>query len=280
MSVPSALRVGPFTHNILLKKRYIIFYIFLIWLSITITTIEFWLFWHFLWLRGYSLIFLILLPIILFFMYLTATFISLFFAKILLIIVNIIHEPREGVFIREKANNDYRFWCIRNIIKKWPIWLAHKFPFPFLDNISFKIFGVKTSLSNSLFEGWVDTEFIEFGENVIIGKSAIIQSSLIVGNLLIIKKTVIEDNSHIGSHTIVMPGTHVGKNCILAASSATAVDQILEDGWIYIGLPAKRYRLNPFYEDDLEDKLSFVTDTTTLQAKIYKTYEKGKFKNA
>ena len=70
----------------------------------------------------------------------------------------------------------------------------------------------------------------------------------------------------------------MGKNCILAASSATIVDQILEDGWIYIGLPAKKFRKNPFFDDNLENKFHHVKDTRALQAEIFKTYEKGKFK--
>jgi hypothetical protein len=181
------------------------------------------------------------------------------------------------VFLRDKSDKDYRYWCIRNVIKKWPIWLAHKFPLPFLDNLCFKVFGVKTKFSNSLFEGWVDSEFIEFGKGVIIGKSSIVQSSLIIGNLLIIKKTIIDDNAHIGAHTVVMPGSHVGKNCILAASSATIVDQTLEEGWIYVGLPAKKFRKNPFFEDNLENRIHHVKDTRVLQKKIWKTYDKGRF---
>ncbi|MBY9014040.1 MAG: hypothetical protein KGD70_16905, partial [Candidatus Lokiarchaeota archaeon] len=161
-------------------------------------------------------------------MYVTMVFTSLFFAKILLIIVNSIHEPIEGVFLRDASDKDYRYWSLRNTIKRWPVWLAHKFPFPFLDNICFKLFGVKTKFTNSLFEGWVDVEFIDFGDNVVVGQGSIVQSSVIIGNLLIIRKTVIGENVRIGAHAIVMPGTHIGKNSVLAANSVTTVEQELE----------------------------------------------------
>ena len=59
------------------------------------------------------------------------------------------------------------------------------------------MFGVKTRISNSLFEGWVDTEFLEFGKNVVVGQGAIVMSSMIIGNLLIIKKTLIDDEVRI-----------------------------------------------------------------------------------
>jgi carbonic anhydrase/acetyltransferase-like protein (isoleucine patch superfamily) len=174
----------------------------------------------------------------------------------MLMIANIFHKPKEGVFLRDSSDKDYRYWSLRNTIKKWPTWLAHKFPFPFLDNICFKMFGVKTKFSNSLFEGWVDTEFIEFGKNVVIGQGAIVQSSVIVGNFLIIRKTIIEENSRIGAHVIIMPGTHIGKNCILNTWSSTMVGQELEEGWIYNGGPAKKFKKNRFFEDIPIEKLT------------------------
>jgi len=95
------------------------------------------------------------------------------------------------------------------------------------------MFGVKTKFANSLFEGWVDCEFIEFEKNVVEGQGGNVQSAVIVGNLLIIKKTIIEENVRIGTHSIIMPGTYMEKNCVLAACSTTTVGQILEEGWIY-----------------------------------------------
>ncbi len=186
-------------------------------------------------------------------MYLTSIIVSLIFAKFLLLCVNLIHKPREGIFIKDRSDKDYKYWSLRNTIKKWPIWLSHKFPFPFMDNICSKMFGVKTKYSNSLFEGWVDTEFIDFGENVVIGQGAVIQSAVIVGNLFIIRKTIIEDNTMIGAQSIVMPGTIMRKNSILGAHSMTTVGQELEENFIYIGAPAKKLKKNVYIEDNLEE---------------------------
>ena len=124
-----------------------------------------------------------------------------------------------------------------------------------MDNICSKMFGVKTKYSNSLFEGWVDTEFIEFGKNVVVGQSAIVQSAVIVGNLFIIRKTIIEDNVVIGIHSVVMPGTHMKKNSILGGHSLTTVGQEIEENWVYLGAPAKKFKPNVFFEDNLEDTI-------------------------
>lgn len=254
MSVPTSLRVGPFTPTVLVKKSYILFYLFLIWVSVIPVIYQIWFFWRF-FLLWNPMYFYVFLPLICFIFYITMVFTSLVVAKVLLIIVNALHNPKEGVFLRDPSDKDYRYWSIRNTIKRWPVWLAHKFPFPFLDNICFKMFGVKTKYANSLFEGWVDCEFMEFGKNVVVGQASIIQSTAIVGNFLIIRKTIIEDNVRIGAHCVIMPGTHIGANCVLAANSVTTVEQKLEEGWIYNGIPAQKVRENHFLKEGLEEAL-------------------------
>ena len=104
----------------------------------------------------------------------------------------------------------------------------------------------------------MDIEFIEFGKNVVVGQGGLVQSALIIGNLLIIKKAVIEDEVRIGSHAIISPGTHIGKRAVVASNTVTIVDQELEEGYIYVGIPAKKYKKNWFFEDGLQDKLGQV----------------------
>lgn len=268
MSVPSSMRVGPFTATVLLRKRYLLFYFFIIWVSTVASLVEFIIYWYILF-DAEPYFFLFYLPLLFFLIYITLVLVSLAVAWILLLIVNSIHKPREGVFQRDISDKDYRFWSIRNTIKKWPVWLAHKFPFPFLDNLCFKAFGVKTKFSNSLFEGWVDTEFIECGDNVVVGQGTTVQSTAIVGNLFIIRKTIIGDNVRIGAHSFVMPGTQIGNNSVLAANSVTTIGQVLIDNWIYVGIPAKEFKENRFFDDGLETILGKGEDMDDL-SKRYK----------
>jgi len=249
MSKPSSLKVGPFTSNVMVRKRYVIPYLIIIWMSIFIVQIEIWLYWN---LFYYSFQFLLFLPLLFISLYLSIIFVSLVETKIFLIIINMIHKPREGVFLRDLSDKDYRYWSLRNVIKKWPIWVSHKFPFPFMDNICFKMFGVKTKFRNSLFEGWVDCEFINFGKDVVVGQGSIIQSSTIIGDNLIIKKTIINDDVKIGAHSVVTPGTIIGRNTILAANSLTTMGQKLDENWIYLGIPAQKFKENRYNDDDIE----------------------------
>ncbi|MFX1275417.1 MAG: acyltransferase [Promethearchaeota archaeon] len=277
------MRIGPFTPTILPKKRYLLLHVFLIWITIIPILLEFWFFWqemfHWKYIFEWRIIhFFLFLPIICILMYVTAVLFSIIFTKFILIIVNFMHKPQEGVFLRNTSNKHYRYWCLRNLLKKWSTWLAHKFPFPFMDNICFKIFGVNTKISNSLFEGWVDCEFIDFGKDVVVGQGAIVQSAVIIGDYLIIRKTIIEDNVRIGSHAFVMPGTHIGKNCILAANSSTVIEQQLDEGWIYVGIPAKKFKRNIFFDKGLESLIGYVEDVELLREKYEKVYTKLKLR--
>ena len=275
MSVPCSLRVGPFTSNILLKKRFIAIYIAIIWLSFIPVLMEFWLYWQLLWSEVNALYFYLFIPLFGLLAYVSLVFSGLFVAKIFLIVINAIHPPKEGIFERTYADKDYRYWNIRLIVKKYPVWIAHKFPFPFLDNICLRLFGTKTRFSNSVFEGWVDTEFIEFGKNVIVGQASIIQSSVVIGNLLIVKKVIIKDNVKVGAHSVVMPGTIIEENCVLAAHSLTTVEQHLEKDWIYVGIPAEKYKINGFNEDGLEELIELNIDVDGIREKYEKLYERG-----
>jgi acetyltransferase-like isoleucine patch superfamily enzyme len=136
------------------------------------------------------------------------------------------------------------------------------------------MFVVKTKFTNYLLEGWIDTEFIEVGDNVVLGQGSIIQSAVIIGNLFILRKTEIGDNVRIGAHSIVMPGSKIGNNCILAASSTTTVSQELEEGWIYLGVPAKKYKKNLFFRDGLEHLLLRDEDVVDLKKKYDLLYTK------
>ncbi len=43
------------------------------------------------------------------------------------------------------------------------------------------------------------------------------------------------------------------KNSILGGTSMTTVGQELEENYIYLGAPAKKYKKNVYFEDNLED---------------------------
>jgi len=83
MSVPSSLKVGPNTTLILAKKRYLIFYIFLIWISIFAIQFEFWWLWDLYLIEKY-VHFYFFLPLVIIIMYLTSIIVSLIFAKFFL----------------------------------------------------------------------------------------------------------------------------------------------------------------------------------------------------
>jgi hypothetical protein len=86
----------------------------------------------------------------------------------------------------------------------------------------------------------MDTEFIEFGKNITLGKGSFIKSSMVFGEYLIIKRIIIKDNVVIGPASYVSPGTIIQQNTVLNTLSMTQFNQILEKCSIYSGYPAKK----------------------------------------
>jgi len=199
--------------------------------------------------------FYVLFPFVFFLGILLLIISSILIAKVFLVFTNLFHKPKEGVFLRHKDDKDFRYWSLRAVIKKWPIWLGRQLSLPFIEILIFKILGVKTSFSNSLYEGWIDCEFVEFGKNIKIGQGSLITSNIIIKDKLIIKKVSIQDNVIIGAHAVVLPGTIIDSDTILDAISMTKINQHLEGNSTYHGSPAMKIK-DPFEIKDntiLED---------------------------
>ena len=171
------------------------------------------------------------------------------FSKLLLILVNLIHKPKEGIFKAEIGDTDFEFWTLRTELKKIALWFMRNSPLPWTDVFALKLFGVNMDASSHLNDAWCDAEFIKFGRKNLIGQGATIMSSMVVGKYLIIKKVVCDDYIMIGGHTTIAPGTIMGKESVIGALSSTTVNQVLEPNWVYFGIPAIKLKENKYAEE-------------------------------
>jgi carbonic anhydrase/acetyltransferase-like protein (isoleucine patch superfamily) len=125
-------------------------------------------------------------------------------------------------------------------------------PFPWLDVLVFKLFGVDMDTSSHLNDTWCDGEFIKFGRKNLIGQATTIMSSMVIGKYLIIRRVVFDDYVMIGTHTTIVPGTIIGKETMVGAICTTTYNQVLEPGWIYAGMPVTKLRSNKLAESSRE----------------------------
>lgn len=196
---------------------------------------------------------LFLLPIALFGMIYIFIVGCLLFTKLFLILVNLIHKPKEGIFIAEitrgNRNTDYEFWMLRTALKKIGLWLLRNSSLPWTDAFAFKNFGVDMDYSSHLNDAWCDADFIKLGRKVLIGQGATIMSSMVVGKYLIIKEVIFDDYAMVGGMTTIAPGTLIGKETVIGALSSTTYNQVLEPGWVYFGFPAIKLKENKYAEE-------------------------------
>ncbi len=200
---------------------------------------------------------------------------SLLFGKLFLILLSLIHKPKEGLFKIDKNDKDYYFYCLRTAVKKYIFWVYNNFCFPWATNLAFKVCNMKADFRSTLFDGWSDLEFIEYGNNVMLGQGAVVLSSMIIGDQLLIKKVIIGDHVVLGGNAVVAPGTIIGANTTLGIWATTHIGQILEPGWIYIGRPARKYKpAEKMKEDKKKQILRRIVDTGEREPFPTETYVK------
>lgn len=197
----------------------------------------------------FHLPFFLFFPVILFGLLYIFIIACILFSKLLLILVNLIHRPKEGIFKAQIGDTDFEFWQLRTQIKKISLWFLRNSPFPWTDVIAFQQLGVDMDFSSHLADTWCDPEFIKLGRKVMIGQGATIMSSMVVGKYLLIKGVFFDDYVMVGGQTSIAPGTIIKRESVIGAISSTTYDQVLKPAWIYLGIPARELKENKYAEE-------------------------------
>jgi len=225
--------------------KFLVVYLPIFWLSGLLVAI----YWYGYSMEGVKLSSIIFLPISLISMLYLFILGVLLFSKLLLILVNLIHKPKEGTFLAEIGDTDYEFWMLRTQLRKITLWLLRNSPLPWIDALAFKWFGINMDFSSHLNDAWCDGEFISFGRKNLIGQGATVMSSMVVGKYLVIKRLIFDDYVLIGGHTTIAPGTIIGHDSFVGAVSTTLFNQVIEPSWIYFGIPVIKLKENKYAEE-------------------------------
>ncbi|MBA7650335.1 hypothetical protein ES703_58138 [subsurface metagenome] len=190
------------------------------------------------------LIIVCFLPISLVIYYLNFIYFLLLFGKLILILTNLIHQPKEGIFQRSSKDKDFLFYLLRRNLKSFVLRIFNYFPLPWAKILALKLFNIKIPYKTGVLDSFIDSDFIEIGNNTILGEGSIIMSSMVLGDFLLIKKVILKDGCTIGAFSVIAPGTIVEEGVILGMGSFTKINQRLEKGFIHFGRPAKKWKKN------------------------------------
>jgi len=241
MFQPASLKgASPAPIDERIRNKYLFLYGMIIILSLIPCSIFEYIYILLFWKARIYIFFFLLIPlnliIVIYILQLSAILISALFLTIL----RLLHPPKEGIFNRDITDKDYFFWNLRNIIKKWALFVTASNPFPWLKNrFTLRFFGVKIGKKGICDNCWISSEFVSIGKNVIIGMNSTLLSFGIEQDKFILKKIIIENEVLIGAKCIILPGTHIQKNAKLSAHSYTNFDEKLTENLIYSGHPAK-----------------------------------------
>jgi acetyltransferase-like isoleucine patch superfamily enzyme len=164
----------------------------------------------------------------------------LLFAKLTLVIFNLIHRPKEGVFLRIKQNKDFLFFILRRNLKAFVLNIYNYFPLPWAKILALRLFNIKIANNVGVLDSFIDSDFIEIGNNTLLGEGSIIMSSMILGDYFLLKRVILGDNVTIGAFSVIAPGTIVEAGAILGIGSHTNINQHLEENYVYYGRPARK----------------------------------------
>ena len=181
--------------------------------------------------------FIIIVPLSIYGILFQFTFLTLLQSFIVWKILCIIEPPKEGEF--DIPGREFRYYCLRFWIQYYSICMARAMPLPWVDMICFRLFGCKIGKNVVLYDSWIDMEFVEIGDYVMLSLNASLNSHCIYHDKFLVKRIVVNKNAIVGAEAIVAPGTVLEEGAILGAASSTHIDQRLEPYLIHIGNPAK-----------------------------------------
>jgi acetyltransferase-like isoleucine patch superfamily enzyme len=223
-----------------IRKKYLILYIVIIITSFFPCSIFEYFFVVYTWGLRLFLLFFLLLPLNFLILVYLLQFSAILFSSLFLRLINLLHFPKEGQYKRDAKDKDYFYWNLRNLIKKWSLYITATNPFPWLKNrFTLRFFGVKIGKKSICNNSWISSEFVSIGKNVILGMNSTILTFGIEQDKFLLQKIVIEDNVLIGAKCVILPGTLIKNGAILSAHSYTNYNDILEGDLIYSGHPAK-----------------------------------------
>ncbi len=230
------------TNNVLKEDKFYWLYFIFIWLSFFPTSLIFIFFFELfsLWIDTITIIYFLPISIVLY--YGIFILFLLFFSKLILILINLVHSPREGIFGRTTQNKDYLFFLLRRNLKQFVLKIYNYFPLPWAKLLALNVFNIKIRYNTGALDSYIDSDFIEIGNNTILGEGSIIMSSMILGDFLLVRKVILQDGCTIGAFSVIAPGTVVEEGAILGMGSYTEIDQHLEKNFIHIGRPAKKWK--------------------------------------
>jgi hypothetical protein len=168
------------------------------------------------------------------------TLTSLFLVKVAVSLLEKKCHPVEGLFPRD--GKEMHYFQARSFFKYYAIWLTRSSAFPWIDKIAFQLLGLHVGKTVVLHEAWVDPEFVEIGDYCMIGMNSIVMSHCLYHNSLLVKKTVIEEQTVVGAYSVIAPGNKIGHSCVIGANSATNLDTITDDGFMFGGNPIRKLK--------------------------------------
>jgi acetyltransferase-like isoleucine patch superfamily enzyme len=223
-----------------------------------IIALDYILLYFFSYIHLFSLIEIILIPIL----FILNSYLSIFLLSKFSRWLNKYYEkkspPKEGTFARSFKNGDIenpslQYYHRRGFVYKWPVWVAKKSIFPWM--INFILRDMSDNIIDNDFmygDAFVGLEMTKLESGGVIMEGGIISSHIvdsIYGNLTI-KKAILGENAIISANSIATPGVEIHSGKTLGPNAFAPKNTIIDDSEAQLiwGIPAKKKSYQRFLD--------------------------------
>jgi acetyltransferase-like isoleucine patch superfamily enzyme len=113
------------------------------------------------------------------------------------------------------------------------------------------IFGPKSKSCYVVDPIMLDPYLIEVGRNVVIGYGTIIAAHAQERHAITLKRTFVGDDVLIGGNCIIFGGCRIGRGAVVLSGAVLESDTIVGENEIWGGLPARKLKVIPPYEENM-----------------------------
>ena len=184
-------------------------------------------------LQVFSTLFSIVLSVLCF--YFTLVFSLALVSKLSRLLLS---EKRESLSSIETFMWNLSEECFSIVYSVSRIFFIHS-PFPL---ILYQLFGLQLGQGVNMLGRIYGPSLVSIGDNSMVGTFATIDPQSRNHSKLVLKPIHIGKNVTIGVHCSISAGAHFQDDTVLATGSMVAEDMVLESGWMYSGVPAKKVR--------------------------------------
>ncbi|MFO7706511.1 MAG: DapH/DapD/GlmU-related protein [Halopseudomonas sp.] len=136
----------------------------------------------------------------------------------------------------------FRWWKLFTVVYEFGRGALLPFTTVFAKPLVAKLFGAGIGKDIALGGRLVDPQFINIGDEAIVGQDSVITAHTITSGTLVLDPVEIGARATVGVNVVVMSGVRIGEGAIVAAGAVVPPNTLIPPGELWGGIPARKLK--------------------------------------